>query len=67
MPPIDLDNAILLPCSSKQCVGLLDIKLGFENKVRRFSLSRFLVKTLGVNKIVMKSFSKDLSFADFKL
>ena len=49
------------PCSSRQCVGLLDEKPGFEfqarhqNEVRkvnlwRFSLSRFLAKTLRVNK-----------------
>ena len=67
------------PCSSRYCVGLLHEKSGFEpqtrhqNKIqkvifRRFPLSRFLAKTLRVNKIAMKSFSKNLSFAvDFKL
>ena len=60
-------------------VGLLDEKSGFESQarhqnkirkvfVRRFPLSRFLAKTLRVNKIAMKSFSKNLSFGvDFKL
>ena len=36
--------------------------------LRRFSLSRFLAKSLRVNKIAMKGFSKKLSFGvDFKL
>ena len=59
--------------------GLLDEKSGFEsqarhqNKIRkvflrRFPLSRFQAKILRVNKIAMKSFSKNLSFGvDFKL
>ena len=59
--------------------GLLDVKLGLEPQaraqikilkvfLRRFHLSIFLAKTLRVNKIVMKSFSNNLSFAvDFKL
>ena len=63
---------------SRQCVGLLDEKPGFEsqardqNKIqkvflRRFPISRFLAKTLSVNKIAMKSFL-NLSFGvDFKL
>ena len=57
---------------SRQCVGLLDEKLGFElqarhqNKIqkvffRRFPLSRLMARTLRVNKIAMKSFSKNLS------
>ena len=57
---------------------LLDEKPGFESQerqqneirkvfLRRFALSRFLAKTLRVNKIAMKSFSKNLSFGvDFK-
>ena len=61
------------------CVGLLDEKPVFEsqarhqNKIRkvylrRFPLTRFLAKTLKVNKIAMKSFSKNLSFGvNFKL
>ena len=66
--------------SSRQCVGLLNEKPGFEPQIRhqnkiqkvfffwRFPLSRFLAKTLGVNKIAMKSFTKHLSFGvDFKL
>ena len=69
----------LSPWSSRLCVGLLGEKPGFEsqarhqNKIRkvflrRFPLSRFLAKTLRVNKIAMKSFSKNLSFGvDFKL
>ena len=60
------------------CVAVNE-KPGFEpqprhqNKIRkvflrRFPLSRFLAKTLRVNKIAMKSFSKNLSFGvDFKL
>ena len=68
-----------LPWFSRQCVGLLDIKPGFEpqarhqNKIqkvclRRFPLSRFLAKTLRINKIAMNSFSQNLSFGvDFKL
>ena len=67
------------PWSSRQYVGLLDEKPGFESQarhqneirkvfLRRFPLSRFLAKTLRVNKIAMKSFSKYLSFGvDFKL
>ena len=60
--------------------GLLNDKPGFESQarhqneirkvvLRRFPLSRFLAKTLRVNKIAMKSFSeKNLSFGvDFKL
>ena len=57
------------PWSSRWCVGLKAEKPGFEpqarhqNKIRkvfrrRFPLSRFLAKTLRVNKIAMKSFSK---------
>ena len=60
-------------------IGLLHEKPGFEPKaryltkirkvfLRRFPLSRFLAKTLRVNKIAMKNFSKNLSFGvDFKL
>ena len=63
---------------SRQCVGLSDEKPGFESQarhqneirkefLRRFPLSRFLAKTLRVNKIAMKSFSKNLSLGfDFK-
>ena len=62
-----------------QSVGLLDVKPGFgpqarhQNEIRkiflrRLPLSRFLSKTLNVNKIATKSFSKNLSFGvDFKL
>ena len=57
------------PLYSRQCVGLLDVKPGFEvqtrhqNKIqkvflRRFPLSRFLARTLRANKSAMKSFSK---------
>ena len=60
-------------------VGLLDEKPGFESQarhqneirkifLRRFPLSRFLAKTLRVNKNAMKSFPKNFSFGfDFKL
>ena len=59
--------------------SLLDEKPVFESQARhqneirkvflwRFPFSRFLAKTLRVNKIAMKSFSKNLSFGvDFKL
>ena len=61
------------PWSSRQCVGLLKEKPEFEpqarhqNKIRklfirRFPPSRFLAKTLRVNKIAMNSFLKNLSF-----
>ena len=57
------------PWSSRYCVGLLDEKPGFESQarhqnevqkvfLRRFPLSRFLAKTLRVNKIAMKSFQQ---------
>ena len=58
---------------------LLDVKPGFEPKarhqnkiqklfLRRFSLSRFLAKTLRVNKSCHEMFLKKLSFGmDFKL
>ena len=62
--------------SSRQCVGLLDEKLGFETQarhphkirkvfLRRFPLSRLLAVTLRVNKIAMKSFSKNLGPATY--
>ena len=46
---------------------------GHQNEIRKvflrqFSLSKFLAKSQRVNKIAMKSFSKNLSFGvDFKL
>ena len=49
------------------------IQVRHQNKIQkvffpRFPLSRFLAKTLRVNKIAMKNFSKNLSFGvDFKL
>ena len=44
-----------------------DIKIKYQ-KNRRFSLSRFLLKTLRVNEIAVKSFSKNRSFGnDVKL
>ena len=67
------------PQYSRYCVGLLDVKPEFEPQARhqnevqkiflqRFPLSRYVAKTLRVNKISMKSFSKILSFGvDFKL
>ena len=53
--------SLMSPWSSSQCVGLLDEKPGFESQtrhqneiqkvcLRRFSLSKFLVHTLRVNK-----------------
>ena len=74
-----LDGRLKSPWSSRWCVGLLDEKPGFEPQVRhqneirkvflrRFPLSRFLANAPRVNKIAMKSFSKNLSFGvDFKL
>ena len=65
--------------SSRQCVGLLDVRLEFNLQVRhqyenmkifllRLLLSRFLAKTLRVNKSAVKSFSKNLFFVvDLKL
>ena len=55
------------PCSCRQCVDLLDVKPVFEPQARHqykiqkvfirwFPLSRYLVKTLRINKIAMKSF-----------
>ena len=76
---IAFNMASKLPWSSRQCVGLLDEKPGSESQgrhqneirkvfLRRFPLSRFLAKTLRINKIAIKSFSKNLSFGvDFKL
>ena len=67
------------PQSSRQCVGLLDVKAGLEHQIRhqnkiqkvflrQFPLSGFLAKPLRVNKIAMKSSSKNLLFeVDFKL
>ena len=67
------------PWSNRQRVGLLDEKPRLESQarhqnelrkvfLRRFSLSSFLAKTLRVNKITVKSFSKNLYFGvDFKL
>ena len=62
-------SLLLAVMISSLCVGLSEEKPGFEpqgrhnNKIRkefrrRFSLNRFLAKTLRVNKIAMKSFSK---------
>ena len=77
-----LYNSVCLfqsPLSCSQYVGLLDEMPGFESQarhqneirkvfLRHFPLSRFLAKTLRVNKIAIKSFSKKLSFGvDFKL
>ena len=76
---IAVKNKVVLPLSSTYCVGLLDEKPGCKSQarhqneirkvfLRRFPLSTFLAKTLRVNKIAMKSFSKNLSFGvDFKL
>ena len=46
-----------------------DIKTKYKKIfLRRLPLSRFLAKTLRVNKIAMKTFTKNLSFGiDFKL
>ena len=47
--------------SSKYCIGLLDVKPSFEPKARHHN-SRYLAKILRVNKIAVKSFSKNLSY-----
>ena len=46
--------------------AFIDFRI-LKTNLRRFTLSRFLAKTLRVNKIAMKSFSTNLSFGvDFK-
>ena len=76
---IYFDNLLKSPQSIKQGVDLFDEKPRFgpqdkhENKIqkiylRRFPFSRFLTKTLRVNKVAMKKFLTNLSFeVDFKL
>ena len=67
------------PQSRRQFLGILDVKTEFESQVshqnktrkvflRQFPLSKFLIITLRVNIIAMKSFLKIVSFGiDFKL
>ena len=72
-----LSRTMMSPHSNRyaQCVGLLDVKPGFVSQVNpfqneiwkeyffdNFSFSRFLAKTLRVNKPAMKKFLKKPSF-----
>ena len=72
-------DTVLSKQSRRQCFGLLNVRSGFEPQarhrkrkqkvlLRQLSLSRLLAKTLSINKIAMKNYSKNLSYeVDFKL